>query len=155
MREYRDRVGHRFPGGTVVVRHWENWLFCDAVLAEHPAHYSVEGAKALGYPSPVVHPCLVFVACLRGACVSQQDIFDLMEFDPSDGPLFGEQQLQFDEPVFEEVEYGANGGIVGVMRKQGKRAGIFDLVTFQIRLDREGRTAVTTTSSLILPRRRL
>lgn len=155
MNDFQDRVGHRFPGGSVTVPHWENWLFCDAALADHPAHRSPGAAKALGYPAPVVHPGLVYFACVRGAHITFADIFELMDFDENDGPMFGEQKMVFSEPVFEGVEYLASGEITGVTRKEGKRAGVFDIVTFEIRLDREGRQVVSATSSFVLPRRRL
>ena len=153
--DFQDRVGHRFPGGTVTVPHWENWLFCDSVLADHPAHRSPEAARALGYPAPVVHPGLVYFACVRGARISIADIFALMDFDERDGPMFGEQRMEFEGPVFEGFEYAAEGGITAVTRKEGRRAGVFDIVTFEITLAREGRRVVGSTSSFVLPRRHL
>jgi acyl dehydratase len=153
--DFQDRVGHRFPGGTVTVPHYENWLWCDSVLADHPAHISAEAARALGYPAPVVHPGLVYFACVRGARVSFADIFRLMDFDEKDGPMFGEQRLAFTEPVFVGVEYEGSGEVTGVVRKAGKRAGVFDIVTFVIRLTRDGREVVSSTSSFVLPRRHL
>lgn len=155
MSDYQDRVGHRFPGGPVTVPHWENWLFCDAVLADHPAHRSPEAARRLGYPAPVVHPGLVYFACVRGARITFADIFALMEFDENDGPMFGEQRMVFAEPVFEGVEYEAAGHITGVVRKEGQRAGVFDIVSFEITLSRDGRQVVSSSSSFVLPRRHL
>lgn len=152
---FQDRVGHRFPGGAVTVPHWENWLFCDAVLADHPAHRSAEAARELGYPAPVVHPGLVYFACVRGAQITFADIFALMDFDENDGPMFGEQRMTFSEPVFEGIEYRAEGRITGVVRKEGKRAGVFDIVSFEITLARDGHEVVGSTSSFVLPRRHL
>ena len=153
--DFQDRVGFRFPGGNVTVPHWENWLFCDAVLAAHPAHRSVEAAAALGYPAPVVHPGLAYFACNRGARMSYGDIFKLMDFDENDGPMFGEQSMRFIEPIFEGIEYEASGEITSVVRKEGRRAGAFDIVSFEIRLAREGRRVLTSASSFVLPRRHL
>lgn len=153
--DFQDRIGHRFPGGTITVPHWENWLWCDTVLADHPAHRSPEAAKALGYPAPVVHPGLVYFACMRGARVTIADIFKLMDFDEKDGPMFGEQRMEFTKPIFEGLEYAAAGEVTGVLRKEGRRAGVFDIVSFEIRLSREGRQVVRSTSSFVLPRRHL
>ena len=152
---FQDRVGHRFPGGEVTVPHWENWLFCDAVLADHPAHRNAEAAAQLGYPAPVVHPGLVYFACVRGAGITFADIFRLMDFDENDGPMFGEQRIDFVAPMFEGFEYQAAGEITSVVRKEGRRAGAFDIVAFEIRLAREGSTVVTSASSFVLPRRHL
>jgi acyl dehydratase len=153
--DFQDRVGHRFPGGTVSVPHWENWLWCDAVLADHPAHRSEAAARELGYPAPLVHPGLVYFACVRGARITFADIFNLMDFDENDGPMFGEQRMVFAEPLLEGLEYEAEGEITAVLRKEGRRAGVFDIVTFEIRLSREGRPVVASTSSFVLPRRHL
>lgn len=153
MNDLQNRVGYRFPGGRVIVPHWQNWLFCDAVLADHPAHRSVEAARELGYPAPVVHPGLVYFACVRGAGITFADIFALMDFDEQEGPMFGEQQMEFTEPIFEGIEYEAAGKITSVVRKKGKRAGVFDIVTFEISLSRDGRQVVSSTSGFILPRR--
>jgi acyl dehydratase len=153
--DFQDRVGHRFPGGTVTVPFYENWLWCDSVLADHPAYVSAEAARALGYPAPVVHPGLVYFACVRGARISFADIFRLMDFDEKDGPMFGEQRMAFAEPVFVGVDYEGSGEVTGVVRKTGKRAGVFDIVTFDIRLTRGGSEVVSSTSSFVLPRRHL
>ena len=151
--DFQHRVGHRFPGGSVTVPHWENWLFCDAVLADHPAYRSAGAASELGYPAPIVHPGLVYFACVRGAHITFAEIFELREFDERDGPRFGEQKMIFSEPVCEGIEYLASGEITDVTRKEGKRAGVFDIVTFEIRLTSDGREVVRTTSSFVLPRR--
>lgn len=152
---FAHRLGHRFPGGRVVVPHWENWLFCDAVLADHPAHRDPAAARALGYDAPVVHPGLVYFACVRGVRTSFAEIFRLMDFDEDDGPMFGEQHMDFAEPVLEGVEYEAEGEITALDRKQGRRAGVFDVVTFEIHLNRDRRAIVNSRSSFILPRRHL
>ena len=117
---YEHLVGHRFPGGTTRVPGWMNALWADSVEATNPA--------------PYVHPVLVYVAAVEGGRTTFQQMFDLMEADADSGLLFGEQYFEFTGPVEMEREYLVEGGITSVERKEGRRTGAFDLMTFELRL---------------------
>lgn len=148
-----DLVGHSFPGGAIAIHGWENWLFCDAVLVDPATYRDPSMLSSLGYERPVVHPVLAFIGALRGAGVKQAEILALANFDDSEGPLFGEQTMMFEEPIFEEVRYEAAGSIVKVEQKTGKAIGPFDAVTFECSLSLSSRRILTCTAMLILPRR--
>lgn len=140
--DYTHLIGHRFPGGRTSVPHWMNRLFGDAVAAEED-------------PSPDVHPALVYYAAVQGSGVTFDDIFDLMVASADSGVMVGEQTFRFERPLQIEKVYEVDGGIVDVERKVGRRAGTFDICTFELRVREPGETepiAVSTTS-FVFPRR--
>lgn len=139
--EFRHVIGHRFPGGTVAVPAWMNYLWGDAVAAPEDS-------------APYVHPVLVYYAAVQGAGITFQDIFDLMEASEDSGIMVGEQRFEFSEPVRIDTIYRVVGGITDVVRKSGRRAGVFDIATFELRLidpSTEAQVALSTTS-FIFPR---
>ena len=137
--DYSHLVGHRFPGGSVTIPGWLDWLWRDAVLAEPRAE--------------AVHPGLAYLAAVQGSGVTFQDIFDLADVTADSGPMFGEQTLTFDGPLRIDTEYAVEGEITGVVRKSGRRAGAFDLLTFELRLrDPEGELVVTNVNTFVFPR---
>ena len=141
MREdYSHLVGHRFPGGRARIDDWLDALWCDATLSErHPPH---------------AHPGLAYVACLEGSGVSIQDLFDLMEADADSGAMFGEQRLEYRSPVVIGREYEVDGEVTAVVRKRGRRAGTFYLLTFELRLREPGaaEAVVVNTNTYFFPR---
>ncbi len=140
--DYSHVIGHRFPGGTTTVPYWMNRLWGDAVAAESD-------------PSPDVHPVLVYYAAVQGSGIVFQDIFDLMEASEDSGIMVGDQRFEFTRPLQIEHEYAVEGGIVDVVRKEGRRAGVFDIATFELRVlepDTREPVAVSTTS-FVFPRR--
>jgi len=137
--DYSHLVGHRFPGGRVTIPDWLAWLWRDAVLA--------------GDAAPGVHPGLAYLAAVQGSGVSFQDIFDLAGATAESGPMFGEQTLAFAAPLEVGVEYRVEGEITGVVRKHGRRAGTFDMLTFELRLiDAAGALVATNVNTFIFPR---
>ena len=57
-------VGHRFPGGTCSIEHWENWLLTDCT-----------GRAQL--PDDLVHPVALFHVPIQGAGTSIAELFAL------------------------------------------------------------------------------
>jgi hypothetical protein len=122
--DYSHRVGHRFAGGTTRVPRWMNALWADSVHVPDP--------------TPYVHPVLVYYAAVEGAGVSFQDIFNLMDGSTESGILYGGQRLEFAAPIEVDHLYEVRGGVVDVVRKEGKRTGVFDLLVFEISLFEPG-----------------
>ena len=141
-RDYSHLIGHPFPGGTTTVPTWMNRLWGDAVAAEAD-------------PAPFVHPVLVYYAAVQGSGIVFQDIFDLMEADANSGIMVGEQRFEFRAPLEVEKEYRVDGGIVDVVRKEGRRAGVFDIATFELRVSEPGadEPLAISTTSFVFPRR--
>jgi hypothetical protein len=140
VQTYEHLIGHAFPGGTATVPRWMNRLWADAVRAEDP--------------TPHVHPVLVYYAAVDGSGVSFQDIFDMMEGSAASGILFGSQSLEFREPIEVDRDYAVRGEVVDVVRKTGRKAGVFDLMTFRLTLTTPDDTApvATSTSTFVFPR---
>jgi hypothetical protein len=140
--DYSHVIGHRFPGGRTTVPSWMNRLWGDAVLAEED-------------PSPDVHPVLVYFAAVQGSGVSFQDIFDLMDASAESGVMLGEQRFEFAGPLSVDTEYAVEGGMIDVVRKEGRRAGVFDIATFELRVFEPGgaEPLAVSTTSFVFPRR--
>jgi hypothetical protein len=139
---YSHLIGHRFPGGRTSVPQWMNRLWRDAVLAEEDS-------------SSEVHPVLVYHAALQGSGVTIQDIFDLLDGSNESGIMLGEQRFKFTRPLTVDTEYEVDGGIIDVVRKEGRRAGVFDVMTFELRVfeARDDEPLAVSTTSFVFPRR--
>jgi hypothetical protein len=139
---YAHVAGHRFPGGRTSVPGWMNRLWCDAVAAATDT-------------APTVHPVLVYYAAVEGSGVTFADIFALLDGTLESGIMVGEQRLDLRAPVEVGREYAVEGGIVDVERKEGRRAGVFDIATFELRLLADGadEPVAVSTTSFVFPRR--
>ena len=131
-----------------------------------PLHHRRPGlpGAALGEPRLVpsiiadfvhVHPVLVYYAAVQGSGVTFQDIFDLLGGDADSGIMVGEQRFEFTRPLEVDREYTVEGGIVDVVRKEGRRAGVFDIATCELRLLEPGggEPVAVSTTSFVFPRR--
>jgi len=137
--DYSHLIGHRFPGGRTSIPAWVDRLWRDAVLCDP----RLEGA----------HPGLAYLAAVQGSGVTFQDIFDLAGATAESGPMFGEQTLTFAAPLETDVEYTVEGEVTDVVRKHGRRAGTFDMLTFELRLrDPSGTVVATNVNTFIFPR---
>jgi hypothetical protein len=142
--ELNALVGVKFPGGSVTPEYYFNWLTCDSVLAPELA-----GAAS-------AHPLMVYLATQAGMGLSLAELFTLFMGKSEDGPMLGEWGMDVHAPVHVDTNYTVTGGITGVLRKTGKKTGVFDIIQFELELraasDPETLVAVTR-SSFIFPRR--
>lgn len=141
LQELEALVGKPFPGGRYTIEPYRHWLFVDAAGGE-PTR---EG---------VAHPMEAYYGALAGMGLTVDELFALVGASAEDGPMFGEATIELLRPLEVGATYGVAGGIVGVTRKEGRRAGVFDIVTFRLELtDDAGRAAAVSTNSFIFPRR--
>jgi len=143
--ELEALVGTPFPGGTYTVEPFVNWLTCDCVLA------------ADLIPAGAAHPLLVYVAGQAGIGLSLAELFTLCSATSEDGPMLGEWGMEVNRPIQVGAEYVVSGGIANVVRKTGKKTGVFDIVRFELELRSTASSAqpdATVHSSFIYPRRR-
>jgi hypothetical protein len=113
-------------------------------------------AEALDSPPDASHPHPVwaFIATQRGIGLEVDELCALADFDIADGPMLGSVELTYARPLELDTAYRVTGEIVGVERKQGRRTGVFDVLTFSERLvTPHGEVIATSTSRFILPRR--
>lgn len=140
IEEMQDLVGHRFPGGTYTIEAWENVLLSD-----------VTGISPL--PDSIAHPAFLFHAPLVGVGVRVADIFELCHAESDEAVRAGEYRWTLHEPLRVGTTYRMSGGFVGVERKQGRRGGLMDIVTFVIDLhDEAGTLAASSRGSWIFLR---
>jgi len=89
-----------------------------------------------------------------GSGVEFGDIFELLDGSVDSGIMVGEQIFDFRAPLEIDREYAVEGGITDVVRKAGRRAGVFDIATFELRVyDAGAREPVAvSTTSFVFPR---
>jgi len=134
-------VGTEFPLGTFTIEEHEHWLCADAVLS--PA-----------LPAGIAHPMYGYYAAVTGMGKSLDEIFADADATADDGPMFGEAGLEFHKPLRVGATYSVTGRYTSAVRKSGKRAGVFDIVEFQLEVaDEAAEVAVVSTNSFVYPRR--
>jgi hypothetical protein len=132
-------VGQAFPGGRFSVEEHERWL-------------SHEAMKSPPIEAPMLHPVWILLGSLRGMGLTIEELVGLAGMDPGAGVLFGETEICQIEPLRTGVEYTVTGAVTALERRQGRRAGTFDVLTFSIELALEGKTVATSTQAFILIR---
>lgn len=139
--ELRRRVvGHPLPGGTFLVREHERFVAHDAL-----------GSPAL--PGDVLHPAWVLLGVLREKGMTTEDLVALVGATERDGVLGGELTLEQVEPLRAGVEYRVRGEVTALDRRQGRRAGTMDLLTFELRVTDPGeRLCATSTQTFVVLR---
>ncbi len=140
MSDYTHLAGHTFPGGTYTLPSYVSWLWTDA--ARLP-------------PDPqIAHPGLIYLVAIRGSGVSIQDIFDLMDATADSGVVFGEYQVQVNGTLRPNATYDCDAEVISVERKSGRRAGVFDKLSFRVSIREQGATepVAVTTNDWIFPR---
>jgi hypothetical protein len=139
--DYAHLTGHRFPGGSYTLPEHVSWLWEDCILAEHDR--------------TVAHPSLGYFIAMAGLGATIGEVMALLGASPDSGVMFGENELLLNGALRPGASYACEGEIVSVERKSGRRAGVFDKLTFRIDVrEREGGTCVVVcTSSWIFPRR--
>ena len=138
IEQMQELVGYRFPSGTYKIEHWENYLLTEATAGEH-------------FSSAYAHPSFLFHAPLAAVGLSYQEIFDLCDAESADAVRAGEYDWEIFRTLEEGIQYQAQGQILSVERKTGKRAGVFDAVAFAIELsDTTGVAARVTNPWLFL-----
>lgn len=133
-------VGHELPGGTFSVAPHERWL-------------SHEAMKSPALAEPELHPVWILLGCLRGMGVSIDELVALAGMEPDSGVLFGETEVDQRLPLRAGIDYRVRGGIVDIERRHGRKAGIFDVMTFAMEiLDPSGEVVAANSQSFILMR---
>ena len=138
--ELQGLVGRALPGGTFTVEPWRAWLTHDAILAPQDDN--------------VLHPLFAYLAATGAMGISWDGLFEWLGTSASDGPMFGDCELAYYQAMRVEGTYVISGTIESVQRKEGRRAGVFDLVGYGLRVeDEDGDPVATCRNSLVIPRR--
>lgn len=141
MIELSGLPGREFPGGTYTITAKQDRMVRRLLGAEP----SADGTA---------HPIYGYIATRVGCGLSVEDILAVAGAKPEDGPMVGTLELEFHSPLPVNTTYEVSGRFASIERKEGRRAGVFDLLRFELRLTApRGEPAVTCTQSWILPRR--
>lgn len=131
--EVRKIVGHRFPGGTYTIEHWENFLLTECTGAEQLSN-------------GMVHPVALFHVPILGSGTSIAEMFELgmAESDASIG--IESYDWEIFKPLREGTTYVIGGEILSVERFAEGRRGPHDRIRFQFTLtEADGMPAARTT----------
>jgi acyl dehydratase len=126
-------VGHRFPGGTYRIAHWENWLLTDCTARAPMA-------------DDLVHPIVLFHAPILGAGTSIGELFRLGRASGRSGSvgLLGYDWV-YHRPLREEIDLTVTGGVISADRRTDPDGRVDDLVAYRIELaDADGPVAQIT-----------
>ncbi len=114
-------IGHRFPGGTRSVEHWENWLLTDCT-----------GGDQL--PGGLVHPIALFHVPIQGVGTSIAELFALGRVDGPGSVALDGYDWEYFQPLRENTDYRFEGGIIEIERCRTKRGNPYDRFVFTIEL---------------------
>ena len=96
--EIRALVGHRFPGGTYKIAHWENFLLTECT-----------GAAPL--PGDLAHPVALFHMPILGAGTSIKEMFTLGKAESDFSIGIESYDWEIFHPLREELPYRVTGTV--------------------------------------------
>jgi hypothetical protein len=131
-------AGRAFPGGSFLI-----------TAAQDAAMRDVVGAPPRAGDQDVAHPVWMFAGPQRSMGITIDELFGWCGSSAADGPMLGETELVMPGPLLTGRRYDVTGGIVAATRKQGRRAGVFDIVTFELNVAGGWRSR----TSFVFPRR--
>lgn len=136
----RERlVTTRLPVGTMRVPHYEHWISTECLAADRPVNNEL-------------HLVWILIGALRDMGVTYRELFDLAEVSLDDGSLYGGVRIESRAPLFEDVDYEIEAQILDLERKSGARLGVFDLLTFEVRVRLADEVLASAVSTFILGR---
>lgn len=114
--EIEALAGHRFPGGTYRIAHWENFLLTGCT-----------GAELL--PDGIAHPSALFHLPIAGSGTSIAEMFALGRAESDLSIMIESYDWEFFQPLREETDYRVEGGINTAKRvnEQGRE---YDRIQF-------------------------
>ncbi len=119
--ELAELVGHRFPGGTRVIEHWENFLLTDCT-----------GRDQL--PDHLVHPVALFHVPIQGVGTTIGELFALGKVEGAGSVGLDGYDWEYFQPLREDVEYRFDGGVVETERCTTGSGKTFDRFVFSVEL---------------------
>lgn len=128
---------------TYMISSDENRAMCASVNAEPAADGSA-------------HPAYYYIATQVAMGVSVAGLCEICEFDVEVGPMMASSQVEFHGPLMCDQPYKVEGEITSIVRKQSRKLGVMDIISYQLRLLKPDNTLVLTTNNAwVLPRREL
>lgn len=132
--------GRTLPGGSFVIEPYQQWLMNDVVLGMQTGDRTA-------------HPIFVYVAATGAMGLTWDELFEMCGASASDGPMFGESETIVDTPLRVQRGYEVRGQFCSAERKQGRKAGTFDIVGFELEIVDGDHVVARTRNSIVFPRR--
>jgi len=109
--------GHRFPGGDILVEHWENFLLTDCT-----------GTDLL--PDGLLHPVVLFHLPIQGAGTSIAEMFALGQAESDLSIMIESYDWNLYRPMYEKTMYQVSGEIVSAERCTNPDGSLYDRIQF-------------------------
>lgn len=103
------------------------------------------------------HPIYYYIATQVAMGKTVAGVCETCEFDVDDGPMMGSSGVKFSEPLMVGESYKVTGEILSLVRKQSRKLGVMDVLTYRLRLHKEadGTCILETDNVWVLPRKEL
>tara|TARA_R110000772_G_scaffold77139_10_gene166249 strand:+ start:1911 stop:2369 length:459 start_codon:yes stop_codon:yes gene_type:complete len=103
------------------------------------------------------HPIYYYIATQVAMGKTVAGVCETCEFDVDDGPMMGSSGVKFSEPLMVGQSYKVTGEILSLVRKQSRKLGVMDVLTYRLRLHKEadGSCILETDNVWVLPRKEL
>ena len=120
LEDIRALVGHRFPGGSYTIAHWENFLLTECT-----------GAQPL--PDGLAHPVALFHMPILGANTSIKGMFALGQAESDFSIGIESYDWEIFQALLEETAYRITGEVVEADRRTGD-GHVFDRIAFRFEM---------------------
>jgi hypothetical protein len=103
------------------------------------------------------HPIYYYIATQVAMGKTVAGVCKTCEFDVEDGPMMGSSGVKFSSPLMVGQSYRVTGEILSLVRKQSRKLGVMDVLTYRLRLHKEtdGTCILETDNVWVLPRKEL
>jgi hypothetical protein len=103
------------------------------------------------------HPIYYYIATQVAMGKTVAGLCETCEFDVEDGPMMGSSGIKFSEPLMVGESYKVTGEILSLVRKQSRKLGVMDVLTYRLRLHKlADETCILETDNVwVLPRKEL
>ena len=110
-------AGHRFPGGSYTIAHWENFLRSQCT-----------GAELL--PGGMAHPIALFHLPIIGSGTSIAEMFALGQAESDLSIVIESYDWEYFQPLKEDTRYSVQGEITSSRRCRDDDDNIYDRIQF-------------------------
>jgi hypothetical protein len=103
------------------------------------------------------HPIYYYIATQVAMGKTVAGVCATCAFDVDDGPMMGSSGVKFSEPLMVGQSYKVTGEILSLVRKQSRKLGMMDVLTYRLRLHKQADDAciLETDNVWVLPRKEL
>ena len=103
------------------------------------------------------HPIYYYIATQVAMGKTVAGVCETCKFDVDDRPMMGSSGVRFSAPLIVGESYKVTGEILSLVRKQSRKLGVMDVLTYRLRLHPAagGDVLLETDNVWVLPRKEL